>query len=166
MQQTIAFMEARWKELVPYRPFEYRFLDDDYNKLYKSEIRLGDVLNIFAAIAIMLAALGLFGLSAYSIQQRTKEIGIRKILGASIPGIIALLSGGFLRLVSIASLIAFPVAWWVMHQWLQGFAYRVTISWRMFVISGVTAVVIAFLTVSFQAVKAAMANPVKNLRSE
>ncbi len=166
MQQTIAFMEARWKELVPYRPFEYRFLDDDYNKLYKSEIRLGDVLNIFAAIAIMLAALGLLGLSAYSIQQRAKEIGIRKILGASIPGIIALLSGGFLRLVSIASLIAFPVAWWVMHQWLQGFAYRVTISWRMFVISGVTAVVIAFLTVSFQAVKAAMANPVKNLRSE
>lgn len=166
LPQTLAFLESKWKELVPQRPFEYRFLDDDYNKLYQSEIRLGKVLNIFATIAILLAALGLFGLSAYTIQQRTKEIGIRKVLGASVPNVITLLSKDFLTLVIIASLIAFPIAWWAMNKWLEDFVYRVSIGWWIFLISGIIAVVISLLTVSFLAVKAAVANPVKSLRTE
>ncbi|HYM94568.1 MAG TPA: ABC transporter permease [Chitinophagaceae bacterium] len=166
LPQTLEFLEAKWKTLIPYRPFEYRFLDDDYNKLYQSEIRLGKVLNIFATIAILLAALGLFGLSAYSIQQRTKEIGIRKVLGASVPNVITLLSKDFLSLVIVASIIAFPVAWWVMNQWLQDFVYRVSIGWWIFLIAGIIAVIISLLTVSFLAIKAAIANPVKSLRTE
>ncbi len=166
LPQTLAFLESKWKQLVQHRPFEYRFLDDDYNKLYQSEIRLGKVLNIFATIAILLAALGLFGLSAYSIQQRTKEIGIRKVLGASIPNVITLLSKDFLSLVIVASIIAFPIAWWVMNQWLQDFVYRVSIGWWIFLISGIIAIIISLLTVSFLAIKAAIANPVKSLRTE
>jgi putative ABC transport system permease protein len=166
LPQTLAFLESKWKQLIQHRPFEYRFLDDDYNKLYLSEIRLGKVLNIFATIAILLAALGLFGLSAYSIQQRTKEIGIRKVLGASVPNVITLLSKDFLSLVIVASIIAFPIAWWVMNQWLQDFVYRVSIGWWIFLIAGIIAVIISLLTVSFLAVKAAVANPVNSLRSE
>jgi putative ABC transport system permease protein len=166
LPQTLAFLESKWKQLIPYRPFEYRFLDDDYNNLYQSEIRMGKVLNIFATIAILLAALGLFGLSAYSIQQRRKEIGIRKVLGASVPNVITLLSKDFLSLVIIASIIAFPIAWWVMNQWLQDFVYRVGIGWWIFLISGVIAVIVSLLTVSFLAIKAAVANPVKSLRTE
>jgi putative ABC transport system permease protein len=166
LQQTLSFLESKWKLLIPYRPFEYHFLDEDYDKLYKSEIRLGRLLNIFAAIAVLLAALGLFGLSAYTAQQRTKEIGIRKILGAGVASIIALLSKDFMRLVVIASLIAFPLAWWVMRQWLQGFAYRVSISWKIFFFAGIIAIIIALVTVSIQAVKAALGNPVKSLRTE
>jgi putative ABC transport system permease protein len=166
LPQTLAFLESKWKQLIQHRPFEYRFLDDDYNKLYQSEIRLGKVLNIFATIAILLAALGLFGLSAYSIQQRTKEIGIRKVLGASVPNVITLLSKDFLSLVIVASIIAFPIAWWVMNRWLQDFVYRVSIGWWIFLIAGIIAVIISLLTVSFLAVKAAVANPVNSLRSE
>jgi putative ABC transport system permease protein len=166
LPQTLAFLESKWKQLIQHRPFEYRFLDDDYNKLYQSEIRLGKVLNIFATIAILLAALGLFGLSAYSIQQRTKEIGIRKVLGASVPNVITLLSKDFLSLVIVASIIAFPIAWWVMNQWLQDFVYRVSIGWWIFLIAGIIAIIITLLTVSFLAVKAAVANPVNSLRSE
>lgn len=166
LPQTLAFLESKWKQLIQHRPFEYRFLDDDYNKLYQSEIRLGKVLNIFATIAILLAALGLFGLSAYSIQQRTKEIGIRKVLGASVPNVITLLSKDFLSLVIVASIIAFPIAWWVMNQWLQDFVYRVSIGWWIFLIAGIIAIIITLLTVSFLAIKAAVANPVKSLRTE
>ncbi|MBS1974979.1 MAG: FtsX-like permease family protein [Bacteroidetes bacterium] len=166
LPQTLGFLESKWKSLIPYRPFEYRFLDDDYNKLYESEIRLGKVLNIFATIAVLLAALGLFGLSAYAIQQRTKEIGIRKVLGASVPNIIAHLSKGFLSLVIVASLIAYPVAWWVMNRWLEDFVYRVSIGWWIFLIAGAIAIVISLMTVSFLAVRAAVANPVKSLRTE
>jgi putative ABC transport system permease protein len=166
LPQTLAFLESKWKQLIQHRPFEYRFLDDDYNKLYLSEIRLGKVLNIFATIAILLAALGLFGLSAYSIQQRTKEIGIRKVLGASVPNVITLLSKDFLSLVIVASIIAFPIAWWVMNRWLQDFVYRISIGWWIFLIAGIIAIIITLLTVSFLAVKAAVANPVKSLRTE
>ena len=166
LPQTLAFLESKWKQLIQHRPFEYRFLDDDYNKLYQSEMRLGKALNIFATIAILLAALGLFGLSAYSIQQRTKEIGIRKVLGASVPNVITLLSKDFLSLVIVASIIAFPIAWWVMHQWLQDFVYRVSIGWWIFLIAGIIAIIITLLTVSFLAIKAAVANPVKSLRTE
>jgi putative ABC transport system permease protein len=166
LPQTIAFLESKWKTLAPYRPFEYRFLDDDYEKLYRAEIRLGTVLNIFATVAVLLAALGLFGLSAYMTRQRTREIGVRKVLGAGIGSIVALLSKDFLQLVVIASVIAFPIAWWVMHQWLQDFAYRVHIGWEIFLAAGGIAVFIAFVTVSFQTIKAALGNPVKSLRTE
>ncbi len=166
MPQTIAFIESKWKGLVPYRPFEYHFLEEDYNALYSADMRLGNVLNIFTGIAIVLACIGLFGLSAYSIQQRTKEIGIRKVLGASVSGIVVLLSKEFVQLVIISMLIAFPVAWWAMSKWLQDFAYRITISPWMFAIAGVAALLITVLTVSIRSVKTALSNPVKSLRTE
>ena len=166
MPQTIAFLGAKWKKLVPHRPFEYQFLDDQFNKLYSSETRLGRILNIFATIAVLLATLGLFGLSAYAIQQRTKEIGIRKVLGASAINITRLLSKDFLKLVAIAIVLAFPLAWWVMHTWLMDFEYRTQISWWIFAIAGILALLVTLITVSLLAVKAAVANPVKALRSE
>jgi putative ABC transport system permease protein len=166
LPQAISFLQAKWKSLIPHRPFEYTFLDDNYNKLYSAELRTGKVLNIFSAIAIILACLGLFGLSTFAIQQRTKEIGIRKVLGANVAGLIALLSKDFLKLVIIAILIALPIAWYLMNNWLQDFAYRVNISWWIFILSGAAALMIALVTVSFQSIKAALANPVKNLRTE
>jgi len=164
--QTLSFLESKWKVLIPYRPFEYHFMDEDFNKLYSSEIRLGKALNIFAAIAIALACLGLLGLSSYSAKQRIKEIGIRKVLGASVSNIAALLSIDFVKLVFIAIIISSPIAWWVMTKWLQGFAYKISINWWIFVLSGFVAVSIAIITVGFQAIKAAIMNPVKNLRAE
>lgn len=166
ISQTVADLESKWKKLVPHRPFEYSFLDEEYNKLYSAELRVGKVLNIFAGIAILLACLGLFGLSSYAAQQRMKEIGIRKILGASISNIVTILSKDFITLAFIATLIAFPFAWWVGSKWLQDFTYRVEISWWIFVIAGSLSVLIALLTVSIQAIKAAISNPVKSLRSE
>jgi putative ABC transport system permease protein len=163
---TIKFLEKQWKTVAPHRPFEYHFLDEDYNKLYSEELRLGKVLNIFTGIALVLACLGLFGLSAYSIQQRKKEIGIRKVLGASFPNVVSLLSKDFIGLVVIAMIIAFPVAGWIMHRWLEDFAYRIPISWWMYAVAGIAALVITLITISFQAVKAAVANPVRSLRSE
>jgi putative ABC transport system permease protein len=166
IERTISSLGTKWKNIVSHRPFEYSFLDESYNKLYDSELRLGKLLNIFATVAILLAVLGLFGLSAYAIQQRVKEIGIRKILGASVPNLVTLLSKDFLKLVAIASLIAFPIAWLVMNKWLEDFAYRVNIPWWIFLIAGLLTVIIALLTVSFQAIRAAFVNPVKNLRTE
>jgi len=164
LQQTISFMESKWKELVPSKPFEYHFMDDDFNRLYSSEIRLGKVLNIFAGIAIALACLGLLGLSAYSTKQRVKEIGIRKVLGASVVNIATILSTDFVKLVIIAILVSTPIAWWGMHKWLQDFVYRIDISWITFLFAGLAAMAIAVVTVSFQAIKAALSNPVKSLR--
>jgi len=166
IQQTIAGLETKWKSLVPQMPFEYHFLDDDYNKLYNSEIRLGSVMNIFASIAIVLACLGLFGLSAYSANQRVKEIGVRKILGANTFNIITLLSKDFIVLVSLAFTIAIPVSWLAMDKWLQGYEYRITVTAWVFVATGAATILITLLTVSFQAVKAAFSNPVTALRSE
>ncbi|TDH28784.1 ABC transporter permease [Segetibacter sp. 3557_3] len=166
MQQTIEYLESSWKNLVPHRPFEFHFLDDNYNKLYNSEHRLGKVLNTFAAIAVLLAMLGLFGLSAYVIQQRNKEIGIRKVLGASVANVVALLSKDFLQLVIAASLIAFPLAWLVMNKWLQDFTFRVSVGVWIFVAAAFLIIAIALITVSFQAIKAAVSNPVKSLRTE
>jgi putative ABC transport system permease protein len=163
---TISHLENAWKKLVPHRPFEYSFLDEEYNKLYSAELRIGKVLNIFAGIAILLACLGLFGLSSYAAQQRMKEIGIRKVLGASVQHIVTILSKDFIRLALIATLIAFPFAWWMGNKWLQDFTYRVEVSWWVFAIAGSLAVLIALLTVSIQAIKAAISNPVKSLRSE
>ncbi len=166
MQATVQHLERSWKNLVPHRPFEFHFLDDNYNKLYSSELRLGKVLNTFAGIAVLLAMLGLFGLSAYVIQQRNKEIGIRKVLGASVSNVVALLSKDFLQLVIVASLIAFPIAWVTMNKWLQDFTFRVSVGLWIFVGAGFLTLAIALITVSFQAVKAAISNPVKSLRTE
>lgn len=166
LAKTIAFLQAKWKQTAPHRPFEYRFMDEDFNKLYEAEMRTAKVFNIFSAIAILLACLGLFGLSAYSAKQRIKEIGIRKVLGASAVNITLLLSNSFIKLVLVAFVIACPIAWFVMNKWLQDFTYRIEISWWMFVLAGLLALLIALITVSFQAIKAAVTNPVKSLRTE
>jgi putative ABC transport system permease protein len=163
---TLNYLQTVWKERVPYRPFEYHFLDNDYQALFKVETRTSQLFSFFSTTAILLACLGLFALTAFTTVQRTKEIGIRKVLGASLLSITGLLSFDFLKLVVIASVIAFPLAWWAMHQWLEDFAYRINISWMVFVSAGLVAILIALITVSFQAIKAAMANPVKSLRTE
>jgi putative ABC transport system permease protein len=164
--ETIAFLESKWKKLVPYRPFEYHFLEEDFNKLYLSEIRLGKVLNVFAGIAIALACLGLVGLSSYTAKQRQKEIGIRKVLGAGVRQMVGLLSMEYFKLVLIAILAASPIAWILMNQWLQDFAYHIPIRWWIFGLAGLVVILIALLTVSFQAIKAAIANPVISLHTE
>jgi putative ABC transport system permease protein len=148
------------------QPFIYSFMDDDFNRLYSSEQRTGKIFLSFTFFAILIACLGLFGLVTYAAEQRTKEIGIRKVLGASISNIVNMLSKDFLRLVTISMIIAFPIAWLGMNRWLQDFAYRVTISWWVFALAGLAALLIAIITVSFQAIKAAIANPVKSLRTE
>ena len=163
---TLNYLQKVWKERVPHRPFEFHFLDEDYNALYKVENRTSQIFGFFSTTAILLACLGLFALSAFTTIQRTKEIGIRKVLGASVFSVASLLSIDFLKLVVIASIIAFPLAWAAMHKWLQDFAYRIDISWLVFISAGLAAVFIALITVSLQAIKAANANPVKNLRSE
>jgi putative ABC transport system permease protein len=147
-------------------PFSYRFMDDSFAQMYKSEQRAGKIALIFSVLAIFIACLGLFGLATFIAEQRTKEIGVRKVLGASVPNLVSMLSKDFLKLVAIASLIAFPVAWWAMHKWLQDFAYRIRIEWWVFVLAAFIALLIALLTVSVQAIKAAVANPIKSLRTE
>ncbi len=166
LRQTISFLEAKWKTLVPQRPFDFRFMDEDYNKLYSAELRLGRVMDIFATIAIVLACLGLFGLSSYAAQQRIKEIGIRKVLGASAADIVMALSKNFIRLTLIAILIAFPLAWWATTKWLQDFTYRTDIKWNTYMVAGLLTVLFAVLTVSIRAIRAAISNPVKSLRTE
>ena len=158
--------ETLWRDLLPGLPFEYSFLDQDFAKLYRSEQTLTQILGAFTLIAILISCLGLFGLSAFTAEQRTKEIGIRKVLGASVTGITGLLAKDFLRLVLVAIVIASPIAWWAMNKWLTDFAYRIDVKWWMFALAGGIAAAVAFLTVSFQSVKAALANPVKSLRSE
>jgi len=164
--KTIAFIRSKWASLVPSIPFTYRFLDDDYNRLYGAELRLGTVMDTFSAIAIVLACLGLFGLSSYSIQRRMKEVTIRKILGASVSNLTFVLSKNFIRLSLVAIAVALPVTWYAMHKWLQGFNYRIDMQWWMFAVAGCAIVLVVFITVSFQSIKAAFANPVKNLRME
>lgn len=163
---AIAKAEALWKAAVPGAPFEYDFLDASFAALYKTEAKTSIVLVIFTLLAMLVGCLGLFALAAFTAEQRTKEIGIRKVLGASVTGITGLLARDFLKLVSIAILIACPVAWYFMQKWLAGFAYPVDVPWWMFAAAGGAAIVIAFLTVGFQSVKAALANPVQSLRSE
>ncbi len=159
-------VQDKWKAMVPGQPFNYTLMDADFNNTYKAEQRTGKLFITFAVFAIFIGCLGLFGLVTYAAEQRTKEIGVRKVLGASITGIVAMLSKDFAKLVLIASVIAFPVAWWAMNKWLQSFAYRIHIGWWVFVVAGVAAILIALLTVSFQAIKAAVANPAKSLRTE
>jgi putative ABC transport system permease protein len=162
----LATMKKQWDGFKTEDPFTYDFMDDLFNKTYSTEQKTGTILNIFSMLIILVACLGLFGLVTYTAEQRTKEIGIRKVLGASVSQVTQMLSKEFLKLVLIASLIAFPVAWWAMNTWLESFAYRINISWWVFVLAGFTAIAIALVTVSFQAIKAAITNPVKSLRAE
>ena len=166
MKQTLSGIEKIWKERVPGRSFEYRFLDEDYNNLYKAEERTAQIFTLFAGQAILLACLGLFALSAFTTVQRTKEIGIRKVLGATIPQLMILLSREFLLLVGIAIIIAIPISWLAGNRWLADFAYRISISNWMFALASGIALLIALVAVSLQTIKAAKANPVKSLRSE
>ncbi len=162
----IGQMEQLWNKMAPGYPFSYRFLDDAFDAMYHSEQRTGLLSLCFSAMAIMIACLGLFGLAAFTAEQRTKEIGVRKVLGASVSGIVRLLSKDFIKLVLFALVIVSPIAWWTMNQWLQDFAYHIDIQWRVFAMAGLAAVLIALLTVSWQAIRAAVANPVDSLRDE
>ncbi|MEP7317423.1 MAG: ABC transporter permease [Panacibacter sp.] len=166
MPVSLAYLEKTWRKFLPEIPYQYTFLDENFEALYQAEQRQGTIFTVFACIAIFIACLGLFGLSAFTITQRVKEIGVRKVLGANVSSIVALLSKDFLKLVLIAAIIAFPVAWYAMYNWLQDFAYRISIQWWIFLIAAVAALLVALVTVSFQAIKAALANPVKSLRSE
>jgi putative ABC transport system permease protein len=165
-RQALAGVEKVWKQFNPAYPFEYAFMDETFERMYKGEQRIGVLFNAFAFVAILISCLGLFGLATYTAETRTKEIGIRKVLGANVGNIVALLSKEFVKLVLIANVIAWPLAWWVMHRWLEDFAYRIDLSWQVFVLAGVAALLIALITVSYQALKAALANPVKSLRTE
>ena len=165
-QKAIVATQAIWKQYNSNTPFNYTFLDESFSKLYKTEQQTGVLFNLFASIAIIISCLGLFGLATYSAQVKTREIGIRKVLGASVAGIVKLLALEFMFLILAAIVIAVPVAWYAMSKWLQDFAYRISIEWWLFLIAGLMAMLIAFVTISFQSVKAAIANPVKSLRSE
>jgi putative ABC transport system permease protein len=164
--KAIKAAQEIWKRYNPAFPFEYKFLDEEYDYMYKTDQRSGALFSAFAAIAILVSCLGLFGLATYTAQVKLKEIGIRKVLGASVANITSMLSKDFLILVMISLIIASPIAWFAMNKWLQDYAYRINIQWWVFALAGTSAILIAFITISFQAIKAALANPVKSLRSE
>ncbi len=165
-ENALAAITAVMKKDNPAYPFEYKFVDDQFNEMFLSETLISKLSEVFAALAILISCLGLFGLAAYTAERRTKEIGVRKVLGASVSSLAGLLSKDFLKLVVVSCVVAFPLAWLVMNSWLQNYQYRITISWWIFLAAGISAVLIALLTVSFQAIKAAIANPVKSLRTE
>lgn len=165
-KEAIAFIQSTWSRIFPDRPLSYQFLDDHFTEVYQADAQVSRMVGILAMLAILISCLGLFGLASYSAERRVKEIGIRKVMGASVRHIVGLLSRHFIKLVLIAIVIAWPLAWWVLHRWLQDYAYRIDISWWVFVLAGVIALLIALMTVSILAVKAAMANPVESLRTE
>ncbi|REG82531.1 ABC transporter permease [Algoriphagus antarcticus] len=165
-EAVVTFIESKWNELAPGQPFTYSFLDDRFGNMYASETRLGKVFAIFAAFAIIIACLGLFALTAFTAEQRTKEIGIRKVLGSSVRSIVFLLSKEFTKLVVIAFLIASPIAWWAMNLWLEDYEFKIQLGWKVFLSAGVFAAVISLLTISYQSIKAATSNPVNSLKSE
>jgi ABC-type antimicrobial peptide transport system permease subunit len=165
-QQAVDALQKIWKQILPGNPLEYNFLDDSFNQLYKADQQTSSLILIFAVIAIIVSCLGLFGLAAFAAEQRKKEIGIRKVLGATVANITTLISKDFVKLVCIAIVIATPLSLLAMNKWIQSFAYRINIGWWIFVIAGLIAFLIALTTVSFQSIKAAIANPVKSLRSE
>ncbi len=165
-QEAINYIKSIWAKLVPDTPFGYEFLDEHFQELYRADNQVSKTVTVLALLAIIIACLGLFGLASYSAEKRTKEVGIRKVLGASVGSLAALLSGSFVKLVIISIVIAWAIAWFALSKWLQDFAYRVEINWWIFLLAGIAAILIAILTVSFQAIKAAMMNPVKSLRSE
>jgi ABC-type antimicrobial peptide transport system permease subunit len=164
--QTLALMESAWKKLETGYPFRYEFLDKKINDFYQTELKTFIVFRYFSLLAIFIACLGLFGLSSYTAEQRTKEIGIRKVLGASVSGIVGMLSQEFTRLVLIANVFAWPTAYFVSRKWLQSFAYRIPLGWGIFIFALLFSLGIALLTVGYQAFKAARANPVESLRYE
>jgi putative ABC transport system permease protein len=163
---TLAQIKNKWQNMTTGDPFVYSFMDEAFDNLYRSEQQTGKLFTTFSTLAILIACMGLFGLATYAAEQRFREIGIRKVLGASVGNIVGMLSTDFLRLVLLAAVIAFPVAGYLMHKWLQNFAYRISIGWWIFLASGLIALLIAFVTVIFRAMQAAMANPVKSLRTE
>jgi putative ABC transport system permease protein len=165
-ETTLAAIGKIFAETAPQYPFAYSFLDEDFAQLYKTEQKQAQIFTVFSGLAIFIACLGLFGLASYTTEQRRKEIGIRKILGASVGGIVSLFSRAFLKLVLLANLLAWPLAWWSMHQWLQNFSYRVDMQANIFLAAGLLAFIIAVVTISFQAIKVALANPVNALRDE
>jgi putative ABC transport system permease protein len=163
---TLDFLKGQWAKLAPEWPFDYKFLDDQFAQLYASEQTFGRLFGVFTGLSIFVACLGLFGLASFTAQQRTKEIGVRKVLGASVGSIVALLSKDFLKLIAVAFVLATPLAWYFMREWLQNFVYRVDMGWWIFAAAGLLAGLIALLTISFQSIRAALTDPVKSLRSE
>ena len=166
LSTTISSIKAVWNRLAPDYPFDYKFLDENFAAMYSQEDKLSSLLLVFTGMAVFVGCMGLFGLTAFAAEQRVKEIGIRKVLGASVGGIVTMLCSSFLRPVIIAFIIAFPLSWWIMNGWLQDFPYRVSISWVVYLVAAITALGIALVTISFQSIKAATADPVKNLRTE
>ncbi len=163
---VLPFIESKWKSLVPGEPFAYTFFDEDFQKNYAADARTSRLVNAFTIISILISCLGLFGLAAFAAQQRIKEIGVRKVLGASVTSIVRLLSGDFVKLVVVSIVIATPLTWYLMSRWLNDFAYKISLQWWMFASAGILAVAIAILTVSTHAIRAAMTNPVKSLKTE
>jgi len=166
VSNTISSLDETWTKIASDFPFEYSFLDEQIDKLYSADQRAGNVINVFSFLALFIACLGIFGLASFTAEQRVKEVGIRKVLGAKVSGIVLLLSKEYAKYVLLANLFAIPVAYYAIDRWLQNFAYRVTLDWWMFLISGGIAIVIALSTVSIQVVKAATANPVQSLKYE
>ena len=166
LTNTVASIEEKWKAVLPNEPFDYYFLDEFFDRQYRADERFGYLIFNFSMLAIIISCLGLFGLVAYSTVQRRREIGIRKVIGASVMGIVKLLSKEFLKLVGLAIIVASPLAWLVMNYWLEDFAYQIEIQWWVFVMAGTMVLTIALLTVGFHAIKAANINPVKSLRTE
>ena len=163
---AIAGIEGIWNQIAPGQPFDYYFMEDSFNDTYQSEQRLGRIFFIFTALSILIACLGLFGLAAFNAEKRTKEIGIRKVLGASVSQISYRLSVDFLKLVGVAILVSLPLGWFAMNKWLEDFTYRIEIGIWVFALAAFLAVAISIITVSYQSIKAALANPVKSLRTE
>jgi len=163
---NLAIMENIFKQYNPKYPFDYTFVDEEYAQKFRDEKRIGTLAGLFAGLTIFISCLGLFGLATYMAENRIKEIGVRKVMGASVTSITTLLSKDFLKLVIVSFLIASPIAWWAMHQWLQSYNYRIGIEWWVFFLAAVLSIVIALLTISYQAIKAAAANPVKSLKTE
>jgi putative ABC transport system permease protein len=166
LANTIQFIEKVTLKFAPGFPFEYQFLDQEFEKLYQSENRLGKIFFYFSVLAIMISSLGLLGLASFMAGRRTKEIGVRKVLGASVTGILLLLAKEYTKWVALSILIAWPVAWYIMNKWLENFAYRTPIDWWIFVLAGLTALMVALLTVVSQAIKVALSNPIDALRYE
>jgi putative ABC transport system permease protein len=163
---NLDILKQVWRQVAPDQEFEYRFLDESIAAQYRQEQRTATIVKIASALSIFIACMGLFGLATLTVVRRTREIGIRKVLGASVGNVVGLLSKEFIVLVIIAAVIAFPLGWWAMNKWLEDFAYRIHIAWWVFPLAGIAALLVALLTVSMQAIKAALANPVKSLRTE
>jgi len=166
VQDSLAGVKEAWQRIYPQYPIEYRFFDEDFGRMYQADERMGSLLKVFAGLAVVIACLGLFGLASYTAEQRTKEIGVRKVLGASSSGIVLLLSREFAKWVLMANVLAWPAAYLLMRNWLQGFAYRSAIAWWLFVLAGTGTLAVALLTVSFQAFRASQTDPARALKYE